>query len=312
MNLANKTFRNNKTGEIIRVIDSFENIAVLENKGKEDVRKLLDANIYTEQIDPASFFNNQGAYNILAEKIKSIPTSHIKDENGESQVQVAVDGIKPMTNESAIVMSTEDDERAELARKYGVNPTNNDSVQRQNEAFAKLLGEESESELPKVQTMNQPKIPVQNTTQNQPSQVQNDPITQMFKNVKRSIEFKMSLEVSNKIPRLDFIEMMEDSYDISIIDFLATEFTNNLLNNPEKIKETIADRIKQVVYGGQKLETKTEKKVEVDPAKVIKTEPEMISESFVRKPQRKSKPKTTQGEKSGFKSPRKKSTKSND
>ena len=36
MNLANKSFKNNKTGEVIKVIDSFENIAVLENKGKED------------------------------------------------------------------------------------------------------------------------------------------------------------------------------------------------------------------------------------------------------------------------------------
>jgi hypothetical protein len=287
MNLANKTFRNNKTGEIIRVIDSFENIAVLENKGKEDVRKLLDSNLYTEQIDPASFFNNQGAYNILAEKIKSIPQNHIKDEDGEAQVQVTGDGIRPMTNESAIVMSSEEDERAELARKYGVNLSNNDSVQRQNDAFAKLLGEESESELPKVQTSVQP----QNTVKNQPVQqpVQNviDPVTQMFKNVKRGVEFKMTLEISNKIPRIDFIEMMEDSYEISIIDFLATEFTNNLLQNPEKIKETIADRIKQVVYGGVKNENKIETKPVVDPAKVIKSEPQMISESF-QKPKRKS------------------------
>jgi len=31
MNLANKTFKNIKTGEVIKVIDSFEDIAILEN-----------------------------------------------------------------------------------------------------------------------------------------------------------------------------------------------------------------------------------------------------------------------------------------
>ena len=39
MNLANRIFKNNKTGEVVKVIDSFENIAILENKQKLDVTK---------------------------------------------------------------------------------------------------------------------------------------------------------------------------------------------------------------------------------------------------------------------------------
>ena len=54
----------------------------------------------------------------------------------------------------------------------------------------------------------------------------------MFKNVKRNTEFKINLKVDGKIPRLDFIEMMEDSYEISIIEYLADEFTDNILRNP--------------------------------------------------------------------------------
>ena len=71
MSLANKVFKNNITGEDVKVIDSFENIAILENKQKINVNTLMDTSQYTEQIDPGSFFNNQGAYNSLAEKIKS-------------------------------------------------------------------------------------------------------------------------------------------------------------------------------------------------------------------------------------------------
>ena len=131
MSLANKSFRNNRTGDVIRVIDSFENIAILENKQKIDTRTLMDPNQYTEHIDPGSFFNNQGAYNILAEKIKNIPTSSIKDEDGVSPVVINSpdSNFGPATNESAIVMSSEDDERAELARKYGVSPANSSAVQ---------------------------------------------------------------------------------------------------------------------------------------------------------------------------------------
>ncbi len=253
MNLANKTFRDNKTGEIIKVIDSFENIAILENKQKMDVKRLMNTEYYTEQIDPSSFFNNQNAYNSLAEKIKSIPVDKIKDDPTSGEVQINIDGMKlpgtiaPATNESAIVMTTEEDEMAELARKYGVTNPSND-VQRQNEAFAKLLAEDEDALQP-IQVNREPLQSV--TTQEVRREVPKveDPIITMFKNVKRNKDFSITLEINNKIPRPDFIEMMEDSYNTSIIDFLASEFTQNLLSNPEVIENMIKDKIKELVYG---------------------------------------------------------------
>ncbi len=264
MNLASKTFRNNKTGETIKVIDSFENIAILENKQKIDTRQLMNPELYTEQIDPSSFFNNQNAYNSLAERIKSIPVDKIKDDTDE--VQVKMDGItlstsnlNPATNESAIVMVDEEDEREQLARKYGVsNPVN--EVAKQNQAFAKYLDEEDSLPTQTIE-INRPEPTVVTTTtattQNTVSKsvAVEDPIITMFKNVKRNKDFSITLEVNNKIPRPDFIEMMEDSYNTSIIDFLASEFTENLLRNPQVIENMIKDKIKELVYGVDKSET---------------------------------------------------------
>jgi hypothetical protein len=243
MSLGNKTFKNNITGELVKVIDSFENIAILENKQKADVSQLMNPDLYTEQIDPANFFNNQGAYNNLAEKIKSIPVDKIRDDAG-GEVMINVDGnnnfSNPSMNESAILMTTEEDERAELARKYGVTSPQND-VNKQSKAFAKLLGEEEE-----VQTV---EVNREEPRMSQPTQKVEDPIITMFKNVKRIKEFSISLEIKNKIPRPDFIEMMEDSYNTSIIDFLAAEFTDNILRNPHLIEDMIKQKIKEVVYG---------------------------------------------------------------
>ena len=254
MDLANKTYKDNKTGELVKVIGSFENIAILENKQKVDVTKLTDTNFYTEQIDPGSFFSNQGSYNILADKIKNISTENIRDdESREISVSVGGDGFKPAMNESAIVMTSEEDEKAELARKYGVNTKDTNSISRQNEAFAKLLGEDNE--LPVQQTEQVKKVevrreePIQQTQQRQV--VLEDPIITMFKNVKRVKEFSISFEIKNKIPRPDFIEMMEDSYNTSIIDFLASEFTDNLLKNPQIIEDMIKQKIKELVYGAE-------------------------------------------------------------
>jgi len=257
MNLASKTFRNNKTGETIKVIDAFENIAILENKQKIDVRMLMDPNQFTEQIDPSTFFNNQNAYNALAEKIKTIPTDTLVDEslttNFGGQIQ-------PATNESAIIQTTEEDEMAELARKYGVNTNTEDAVSKQNEAFQKLLNPEENPVTTRVE-VNQEPIRVEVSPSYDPPVMKvqvEDPIISMFKNVKRIVNFNIAVEISNKIPRLDFIEMMEDSYEISIIDFLADEFTNKVLSDPSQIRENIKSEIKKLVYGKETISTTNE------------------------------------------------------
>ena len=265
MSLDNKKFRNNKTGEVVKVISTFENIAILENKQRTTVGELLNPSAFTEEIDPSSFFSNQSAYNTLAEKIKTIPTHMIKDDESSSTINVSPTynsdmQFSPNVNESAVVMTTEEDERAELARKYGVTEDATQSLQKQNEAFAKILGDESEDELPQVfnQMVNEPvqRVEVQREEIVQPIRPEvaqpvaaEDPIITMFKRTKKSVEFKVSVDISDKIPRLDFIEMMEDSYDISIIDFLADEFTNKILQNPSLIRESVKSKIKQLVYG---------------------------------------------------------------
>lgn len=297
MSLSNKTFKNNATGEIVKVIDSFENIAILENKGKADVAQLLNPDLYTEQIDVSNFFNNQIAYNSLADKIKTIPVDKIRDDVG-GEVMINVDGnssfgnTKPAMNESAIVMVSEEDERAELARKYGVSSPQNEAT-KQAEAFNKLLNPEAEEV--QVEVSKNTQQPVQQQSYQQPVQKIEDPIITMFKNVKRSKDFSISLEIKNKIPRPDFIEMMEDSYNTSIIDFLAAEFTDNLLKNPQIIEDMIKQKIKEVVYGVEPKAindqiTDSVTQVKVESEKVIEKETivnETVKKTTTRKPRAK-------------------------
>ena len=197
MSISNKTFKNNKTGETIKVIDSFEDIAILENKGKEKVSNLLNPDLYTEQIDLNSFFNTQGAYNVLAEKIKNIPVDQIKDEAG-GEVMVNIDGssqFRPQTNESAIIQVSEEDERAELARKYGATNPQNDAA-KQAEAFNRLLNPDSEEPVQTVVVNREEPSPIRESRPVVQTQSE-DPIITMFKNVKRIKDFSISLEIKN-------------------------------------------------------------------------------------------------------------------
>lgn len=266
MNLGNKAFKNIQTGEIVRIKDSYQNIAITETNERIDANRLLDNRFYTEYIDPKSFFTNDATYNLFAEKIKNVDLSKIPEDRDSSfNVSIPTDTFYPPSNESAVVAYDPEEEKAELMRKYGA--IDNSNLQRQQEAFSKILDDGGE-----VMQVNADRTP---QTYVEPSSkrevVENvqrinveDPIITMFRNAKKNVDFSFQLKVEGKIPRLDFIEMMEDSYEVSMIEFLAEEFTNDLLKNPEELKNKIVDEIKRRVYPNKK-EEKVQKQEEVIP-----------------------------------------------
>lgn len=281
MNLGNKAFKNIQTGEIVRIKDSYQNIAITETNERIDANRLLDNRFYTEYIDPKSFFTNDATYNLFAEKIKNVDLSKIPEDDSNININLPSNNtLLPSTNESAVVMYDEEEERAELIRKYGA--VDNSNMRHQQEAFAKILAEPDE-----VVQVNVDRNPVQNypVSQTKEEVIQRinveDPIITMFRNAKKNVDFSFQLKVEGKIPRLDFIEMMEDSYEVSMIEFLAEEFTNALLKNPEELKNKIVDEIKRRVYPNKK-EEKVQKQEEVIP----------IGETTIE-----SKPKPTRGRK---------------
>lgn len=334
INLRDKSFKNNLTGEIVKVLDSFEDIAILEDKSRVDARHLVNPGLFTEistqpiqsfnesifnpievdEVKPENFFSNQGAYNSLADKIKNIPQHLIKDDPNAGQAFVRIEdpegnptttafdnAVRVPTNESAIIQVNPEDERAALAAKYGVVNTA-ESINKQNEAFSRLLGEDTppDEEVQVIQVNRDEVVPTlndevakQNWNNEQIKVVQpiiEDPIIRMFRGVKRSLDFNVSINIDNKIPRVDFIEMMEDSYETSIIDFLADEFTNNIVSNPGMIKEMIKTRINEVVYGKQEVNSQiTDSVTQVFPTQVN----DQITDSVTQGNVESVKPKTT-------------------
>ncbi len=264
MNLANRSFKNNQTGEVVKVIDSFENIAILENKTKIDVRRLSNPALFTEQIDPTSFLDTSGAYNSIFEKIKQLPTEGMPYDNtevqsrtsmlpGETLVTPSQSSGFPIEDEPAVYISSAEDERAELARKYGISQDSS-AIERQNQAFAKILGDD-EGEVQRVEIKRDADTGsvvsselVSPITTPAPQEVQVDQY-EMFRGIKRTVEFKLDLPLTNKIPKLEFIEMMEESYDKSIIDFLAQDIAEEIIKNPDALRDSIKAKINEMVYG---------------------------------------------------------------
>jgi hypothetical protein len=320
MSFLNKIFKNKLTGDTFSIIDEYQNVAITSTKEKINTSLLKNDKIFSEVsntpqassieqnplregykprieevVDPNQFFNNQFTYNTFAEKIRSVDTSKMKEDTGSVQNfsdgtfnHPSINGTTPTTNESAVIMADPEDEIEELKRKYGATSVSS-SVQRQNEIFHKIL--EPEVEEPPVQQVfveqqrqeiiNQPPMENQTTPQIIPQTTPpQNPVVDLFKNVKRNTDFKISLDIEGKIPRLDFIDMMEDSYEYSIIEYLATEFTNNLLKNPDIIKNKVIEHINKMLDNSKNVKsTQITQKIETTPQVI-----DDPKESIVEKP----------------------------
>ena len=269
MDFLNKTYKNRITGDTFTIIDVYQNVAITSNKEKINTVLLNNDKLFIpvngfmnesisrnplkeDVIEPSKFFDNQGTYNVFAEKIKSLPLDNIPyDQSMTSKIEN--NNNFPNNNESAIIMSDPEDEIAELKRKYGASSVDS-SVRRQIDTFDRILNPEKEDtenetvvqniEVSREMSKEVKREDVEPIVQR--IEVQ-DPIISMFKNVKRNLDFKINLNIDGKIPRLDFIEMMEDSYDVSMIEYLAEEFTNNLLMDPSFIRNKIIDEIKSMI-----------------------------------------------------------------
>lgn len=70
------------------------------------------------------------------------------------------------------------------------------------------------------------------------------PINDMFRKAKRRLDFTYILNKTSKLPRVDFIEMMEDSYEESIVNYLAEEIFDNIIQS----RDLIIRDIKRQIY----------------------------------------------------------------
>lgn len=257
LDIKDKKFTDLNSGRIISIKDQFEDIVILDNNEKVSLSRILDKSFYDEYLDPKTFFNTMGAYDSMAEKIKNIPDSILesyKDDISDSFTKDSDNFYSGVNmNESALLPYDPEDEYRNLIEKASKMP-GGESYKNVDNVVDRMLNRGNIDE--DTNTLNKVVVDVDRKNE--------DPILMMFSGAKRNTNLRFSIDMDIKIPRVDFIEMMEDSYEKSIIDYLSNEFTNELIKNPSKIRSIIKDNIKSLVY---KKDTKITDKLVKKPSK---------------------------------------------
>jgi hypothetical protein len=262
VDFTKKIFKNVLTNKENRVISQFEDICILEDKTKVRASDLLDVNKYIELpkinenvgfrgledevIDPDKFLSLSSNY--ISQTIKSMPEDLVKRAVDDEDVNIITQtdelSIYNQINETDTTISviSEEEAKKELMNKYNVSNLT-ESIGKQKDIFDSLINDNEDITKTVVQDKNKRIIESPKVVE-----IKEDPIVTIFKNIKRVNDFEITISIKNKLPRYDFIEMMEDSYNVSIIDYLSSEFTNELLRNPSIIENTIKEEIKKLVY----------------------------------------------------------------
>lgn len=299
MDLKGKRFVN-ANGKISVVKDTFENITIFEDGQKVDTRVLMNPEYYTllpsgprrdapnilkqpmmeqisvdrDRIDPNTFFNQRYMINQEAEGQYQSTQRHTESYHVDNGVTTHFDEEaekEEILRRNRHLMEQRDVNVAKQANQFKHNAKINQMLEEEGVKIenVSIPPEELYQEQVARGTSAVQLDPVMNNGNINNNITANsfmDPMIALFKRTKMNTDFKVSLDINKKIPNINYIKMMEESCDISIIEYLATEFTESLLKNPSQIKDKIAEELRKLIEPKtkqvkKKVETKTETKV---------------------------------------------------
>lgn len=286
-------------GDEVKVNNVEGNIAHLNNGNRIAIERLLDSSYYNESIDPEVFSSKENNfYSFLGNQIRNIDTNVVGDLDtgtkvnmtnpveSHEQAQASLRGEYTPSSDNYEEIERRKREIAENAANISKSINNSNSklkeytdeddkedsfVVNRNLEGATFEGskrpvqptEPRETSVTMYDENNKVNAKIDNINENENTRVvkKQDPIYEMFSQVKRSTNFSLNVKLNEKIPRKDFLKMWEESYEVSIIDFLVDEFTNKLLNDPTMIRDQLTEALKNHVYGTKsKAKPKTRKK----------------------------------------------------
>lgn len=223
-NLIGREFIDIKSGNRISVSDQFEDVIILNDGNRVSYSRIMDKLYYDEVIDPASFLKNSDAFMSLADKIKKIPDNVINESVNNDIDSPAIVYVDPQD---------EYNEMLEKARKMSesMGITQNNNVDNIVESI--------------VDNNKYPNNDI--PTNNMMNQAQQNPIETLFSQAKKDTKLTINISFDINIPKKEFINMMEDTYDYSIINYLSTFYTDKILHDDKTIHDEISKSIKEFV-----------------------------------------------------------------
>lgn len=296
--MVGNKFYERKSDTTVTVISDNKEIVLLSTGEKVDKNYLLTSGEYSaiddgagikpnhmtkESMDPSSFMNQSAlgssmVANSLFNQLSNIDTSNISD-NIHSGPTVEIiesgDSFDRYTNDAYYKQDLEA-ERMEMQKKLKnykapkvpyIDDEIEDEFMQSNpqrrDIFSELedIDKRSSSTMPNPDMRAQRRHPV---IQEPVIQEPTNPLLELVKQAKKVNKFKANIAIDSMLPKYDLIKMFEESYDLSIIDILADEMIDKIIEDRETLRDKIKAEIKAKVYPKPRKTTKATKSTKQD------------------------------------------------
>lgn len=299
-NLIGQSFKNGK-GEVITVVDVDSDVAILNDTQRIAISRLTDGKNFRPLVErvientvnnfndsPMDIFDNTNRYGSLMNQLQTSVqnTGFIDDSNaGVAKIRVVeptVD-LTPKNQQQTQNIFIDDEARIEETRRKMIENQrllNSKVIEQANKINKNNILDESELSVklddrdfgireisPEGKVVEYHDIPTEREVSFKKKE---NPAYEMFRSVKRSVPFKMNIEISKLLPKKEFIQMWEESYEISMVEYLAEEFLRELMNNPESLKIQIINNINEQVFPKKREVKRAPKKPTPPKSQIIK------------------------------------------
>jgi hypothetical protein len=83
-----------------------------------------------------------------------------------------------------------------------------------------------------------------------------------FKKMKRNNDVTINVKFVERIPKLDFIKMMDENFDQGVMDYLIDDITEKIIASPQIISAQVRDQLTELIYKKDKKKKKKNEEVE--------------------------------------------------
>lgn len=245
-----------------------------------DINESYNKNNNVVMSDNVVNFDDNSRYNSLLSNIKNINTSIIQDDPNAGKAQVSVNSVfdsdsvvnRMRMNQPSQQTTTSyniDDEQAILRKAEQAEAKRIAALHKQNELLSKFVDEEDIANFNSVSVSTQqptqhinsfipeydnygniinqpPSVVIQPTTMqhNQPSE---SAYSTLLKNIKKTKSHTLNLKYTVQIPDKSVLKMLNESFEVSIIDILTEEYFNNIINDKELIREQLKSALNDYI-----------------------------------------------------------------
>jgi len=219
------------------------------------IKKYLLGTKYEEYLDPSTFFNSSSKTMMdIADKIKKHDGPVNESNSGGTQVNMQNVYQKQNHVEDKVVPPV---------TKFNPNQ-NQTNIESQHYEFNNQNQNTNHSQQQNVNSDQN-----QNTyTYYPPQHIQENPEEALFKKLKRNTKAIFEIKIEEMVPTADFIRMMNDNFETSIIDFLSKQAVEKLLRDPDKLRKQIKAQLETTVYGAP-IEDEVEEEIEKPKVVVV-------------------------------------------